>query len=95
MAQKKSSIEFTEPSKALLKTLKIRDSQKNIVSVGIMVFGKLSAEQREIAIAEANGVEGKTLNLRVTSTAETKKLWSELQKIAKKVGVKIEVPENG
>jgi len=92
MAQKKSSIEFTEAAKAILKSLTIRDSQKNIVSAGVIVFSKLSETQRSKAIGEANGVEGAKLEL-ADETVNVKKLWTEVEKIAKKLGIKIEIPK--
>jgi hypothetical protein len=94
MGEKKTStsIEFTDAAKQSLKRLAVRDSQKNIVSAGVIVFERLTPEQREAAIAEANGVENIKLTLQNESEDDIKKLWSEVEKIAKKIGVKIQKP---
>lgn len=89
MAQKKSSIEFTEPVKSILKTLTIRDSQKNVVSAGIVAFSKLTPDQRDKAIAEANGIDGQQLEFE--KVPEPANALLELQKSAKTFKINIEL----
>ena len=67
-------------------------SLKNVLSAGIVAFDRLSAEQKQMAIAEANGVEGARLEF--SKEPDTKKLWQEVAKIAKKAGVKIQIPKD-
>jgi hypothetical protein len=92
MTQQKSSVEYTEAVKPLLKRLTVRDTQKNIVSAGLVAFDRLSIEQKQMALDEANGIEGARLELQ--NESDTKKLWVEIAKIAKKVGMKIQIPKD-
>jgi uncharacterized protein (DUF1684 family) len=66
---------------------------QTVLSAGIIALDKLSFEDRLKAIAEANGVEGAKLELYKKETDE-KKLWKEVQKIAKKMNIKIDIPKD-
>jgi hypothetical protein len=52
-----TSVRFTGKAAECLKNLRHRDNLTNIISAGIILFSKLSAEEKEKAIAEAYNEE--------------------------------------
>lgn len=57
MGKKSTSVEFTDVARDALDKLLVRDSLKNIVSSGVVVFSTLSIADREQAIQDANNDE--------------------------------------
>jgi hypothetical protein len=54
---KKTSVEITEPAKEAMERIQVRDSLKNMVSSGILLFELLNEEDKKAAILAANGKE--------------------------------------
>lgn len=65
---------------------------KTLLSAGVIAFDRLTLEQRQHAIAEANGVEGVKLDL--NKVPDIDRLWAEVKKIAKKLNMKINIPKD-
>jgi hypothetical protein len=85
-----TSIELTPQARELIEALRGRDSVRNIVSAGVVVFSKLSAADQGKAIAMANGSTTENLQIQsLPNQQELDNLWLQVEKIAKKVGVNI------
>ena len=57
MAKKQTTVYLTEKARKILTRLEVRDSIKNVVSAGVLLFDRLSPDDKQAIIEEANGFD--------------------------------------
>lgn len=91
---KRTKMLLTEHAQPLAEQLERLYSLKSILSAGVVVLSKLSPEDREKAVAEANGVAGEKLDIYSdASKQELDEIWANMLRIARKVGVRLAPPQ--
>jgi len=90
MGKRRSTIEFSENVAPLLEHWEALGYDiRDIVGAAIVIFHNSTAQQREQAMAQANAAS----IIQPFTDDQIEKLWTEVEKIAKTVGVKVNKPK--